>query len=202
MTKRRQSGDHDADRNAGGSLLPEVEGDEGQVVGSGDLPIVDGAITENGKGTEGPRAEEIRKRMRARDRPGYQQRLRDWSAAELSVLAPVPLKTRKWKRVNANFMKALNDRMFLYRYDALEALRDLAMMPISDNSMQNNVKYLAASRLLGPPQESATPQVSDDGLLKALNESYQKHSTRIKEVRERIITMESVPAITVERAGA
>jgi len=54
------------------------------------------------------------------------------------------------QRFNAIMLR----KMELYRMDAIDALRDLAMMPISDNALLNQVKYMAACRLAGPQQET------------------------------------------------
>lgn len=83
-------------------------------------------------------------------------------------------------------------RMVEYRVDALDAIFDLATMPISDNSAQNQVK-LAAARLLAAID--GAPKSPEDGglegMLRNLNEAYHKDAPRIRSVRERIVTFES-----------
>lgn len=81
------------------------------------------------------------------------------------------------------YANAIAERERLYRIVALDAMHDLAAMPISDNSSQNSVKLAAASRLAGPTaQESAGHELAET--LRQLNESYQKQAPRIKVVRE------------------
>lgn len=172
-----------ADGNAGGSVLPEIEGEQGQVVSGEDLPKVyrpSPAQRETIKANK--KARKVRIRANAH-----------LSAAQLAVLAP-PAEQRM-RQVDETFMKAVADRIILYRYDALAALRDLALMPISPNSMQNNVKFLAAARLLGKETEAPVTANTSRDLLAQLNEAYAQKSVRIKEVRERITTFETDPKV-------
>jgi len=82
-------------------------------------------------------------------------------------------------------------RLVHYRSDALDALHALATMPIDENSAQNQVKLLAASRLSGPMEGHTGGEL--DQTLHILNEEYQQKAPRIKSIRERIVTFESGP---------
>ena len=120
-------------------------------------------------------------------------RVIDPGAVDRSVVA---FQARKGSRrsVGAMFEAALARRMKLYRSDALDALHDLAMMPISSNFGQNMVKLQACRTLTGTVQEGhAAPEF--DETLKALNEQYHLAATRIKSLRERVISFETSNAI-------
>jgi prophage DNA circulation protein len=91
--------------------------------------------------------------------------------------------------------KAIEDRMSLYRVAGLDALHDLATMPIDSNSAQNQVKLAAAARLAGP-QEGLSGSGDLAETLRALNEQYQKEAPRLRVVRERV-TVETIPEKTV-----
>jgi hypothetical protein len=88
-------------------------------------------------------------------------------------------------------------RMVLYRSDALDALHALATMPIDENSAQNQVKLLAASRLSGPMEGQAGSEL--DQTLRLLNEEYQQKAPRIKSIRERIVEFETEPDASLGR---
>lgn len=169
--------DH-ADGNAGGQVLSEAEGNQGQVISGEDLPSVDR-----------PKPSHRTKKGKVWNVKPFALDPKRVNAATLSVLAP-PVEQKK-REVDAQFMQAVADRIILYRYDALSALRDLALMPISTNSMQNNVKFLAAARLLGKETEAPVTANTSSDLLRQLNEAYSQKSVRIKEVRERITTFET-----------
>jgi hypothetical protein len=79
-------------------------------------------------------------------------------------------------------------RLTLYRSDALTAIHDLAMMEVSPNPMQNQVKLAAAQRLAGSPEVASGSDFAQT--LAALNEDYHRHAPRIKSVRERVIEFE------------
>lgn len=98
-----------------------------------------------------------------------------------------------YERKSAPLFEAeVSRRMALYRSDALDALHDLATMPVDKNSAQNQVKLLAATRLAGPQGEQSS--VGDiDLTLRQLNEDYHRAAPRIKSVRERVITFDNEP---------
>ncbi len=92
--------------------------------------------------------------------------------------------------------QAIELRMEFYKSTALEALHDLAQMPIDGaNSATLQVKYLAACRLAGPAAEA--PQRTDnpmEGVLKQLSESYHQNAPKIREIRERTLIIDNVNA--------
>lgn len=85
---------------------------------------------------------------------------------------------------------AIAQRTSLYRVAGLDALHDLATMPIDANSAQNQVKLAAAARLAG------TVEGVDGGGLEAtlreLNQQYQQEAPRLRVIREKI-TIEQIP---------
>lgn len=87
--------------------------------------------------------------------------------------------------------EAVRSRLALYRVAGLDALHDLATMPIDENSAQNQVKLAAAARLAG--SSDAGPGGGDIAdTLRALNDQYQKDAPRIRLVRE-TLTIEHRP---------
>lgn len=105
------------------------------------------------------------------------------------------------RTVDAKFEETVVQRMRLYNCDALDALHDLAMMPITKNSSQMHIKYLAACRLAGAPADgNKSPDLSTT--LASLNERFHKDAVRIKGIRETVreVTFEDQPgAILDER---
>src|ERR1700693_3128248 len=93
--------------------------------------------------------------------------------------------------VDSAFEALVLKRMELFQCDALDALHDLAMMPITKNSAQNNITYLAACRLAGSTTDERGKKGPDlMQTLNALNEKFHGTAQRIKEVRARIVTFE------------
>ena len=82
---------------------------------------------------------------------------------------------------DAQFNELVIKRMELFRCDALDALHDLAMMPITKNSALNNIKYLAACRLAGAPVPTDGGAKGAD-FLQSLNERFHSTAQRIKEL--------------------
>ena len=99
------------------------------------------------------------------------------------------------READSNFEKLVLKRMELYRCDALDALHDLAMMPVSDNSSMNNIKFLACCCLAGAPRESDAGGADIHHVLQNLNDSYHSAAKRIKSIRERTITFEDSPIV-------
>jgi hypothetical protein len=125
-------------------------------------------------------------------------RIPKFSRGEIVADAPKPALT------DENLDVVLRQRIALYKCAALDALYDLAMMPLSSNSAQNQVKYLAACRLAGPAAE-ATPVGANgmDELLKRLDNDYRENAPKIARVRERIIEFETEPkAIEADSASS
>jgi hypothetical protein len=87
--------------------------------------------------------------------------------------------------------EAIESRLAIYRVAGLDALHDLATMPIDVNSAQNQVKLAAAARLAGSPEAGgAGGEVGE--ALRSLNQLYQEHAPRLRVVRERL-TVEVSP---------
>jgi hypothetical protein len=87
--------------------------------------------------------------------------------------------------------RAVETRLAVYRVVGLDALHDLATMPIDSNSAQNQVKLAAASRLAGEVGTGSTGNEIAE-TLRALNDEYHKHAPRIRVTRERM-TVETLP---------
>lgn len=87
--------------------------------------------------------------------------------------------------------RAIEERVRAYRVMGLDALAELATMPIDENSAQNQVKLAAAARLAGSVEGGAG---SDDlaATLRELNREYQEQAPRLRIVRERTM-IETLP---------
>lgn len=87
---------------------------------------------------------------------------------------------------------AIETRMEFYKCAALDALYDLAMMPMPDNSAMAQVKFMAASRLAGPiegvAQQGAGPTF--DSVLKDLNDRFHLNAPKIRSIRERTVNFD------------
>jgi len=85
-----------------------------------------------------------------------------------------------------DFHRAIDRRMSLYRIAGLDALHELASMPLDENSAQNQVKLAAAARLAGPAAESG-----GDGelveTLRELNQQYHESAPRIRVMRQTLV---------------
>jgi len=94
---------------------------------------------------------------------------------------------------DAQIHEAVSLRMGLYRVAGLDALHDLATMPINENSAQNQVKLAAAARLAGGLEGAGSGGEMGD-TFRELRELYESHAPRLKVVRERTTTtVEMVP---------
>lgn len=93
---------------------------------------------------------------------------------------------------------AISTRVSLYRVVGLDALHDLATMPIDVNSAQNQVKLAAAARLVG---ETSHGQAGGEmaEAFRELNLAYQEGSKRIRVVRQTLVEIEGTdrPAVDV-----
>jgi len=86
---------------------------------------------------------------------------------------------------------AIEERLSLYRVSGLDALHDLATMPIDENSAQNQVKLAAAARLAGSTDAGLSGGALEE-TLRELNADYQRSAPRLRVTRERL-TIETVP---------
>lgn len=164
---------------------------------------------EGGEDLRGDQAEDRRQGKGGKNRPGKNGQVsgdgagskgKELTLAEAVVNAIANFRSNKdlKRRVNPKFKALKAKRVELYSSDALDALHDLAMMPITPNPLLNQIKYMAASRLAGPQQEAQAPLSEVDGTLRQLNDAFHKAAPRIKTVRERVITFENErPQITV-----
>ncbi len=86
--------------------------------------------------------------------------------------------------------KAIAERLAIYRVAGLDALHDLATMPLDANSAQNQVKLAAAARLAGTVEAAGGSGLEE--ILRELNSQYQKEAPRLRVIRERV-TIEQMP---------
>lgn len=84
-------------------------------------------------------------------------------------------------------------RIALGRAVGLEALHDLASMPIDENSAQNQVKLAAAARLAGG-LEGGGSNAEMAETLRQLQQDYQQNAPRLRVIRERT-TVEIEPRV-------
>lgn len=87
--------------------------------------------------------------------------------------------------------EAVEKRIALYRVVGLDALHDLAAMPIDENSAQNQVKLAAAARLAGGLEGGAGSNDLAE-TLRDLQKSYEENAPRLRIIRERM-TVELEP---------
>lgn len=90
----------------------------------------------------------------------------------------------------AQIHAAIAHRLGIYRVAGLDALHDLATMPIDANSAQNQVKLAAAARLAGTVESEGGSDASD--ILRELNQAYQQNAPRLRVIREKT-TIETLP---------
>ncbi len=93
---------------------------------------------------------------------------------------------------DADLHSAIAQRIALYRVTGLDALHDLAAMPIDENSAQNQVKLAAAARLAGGLEGGGSGGEMAE-TFRELSELYQKHAPRLRVIRERTTVELSVP---------
>lgn len=98
----------------------------------------------------------------------------------------------------AQIHEAISRRLGIYRVVGLDALHDLATMPIDQNSAQNQVKLAAAARLAGSVDVAAGSETSE--ILRELNQSYQQNAPRLRVIREKT-TIETIPAERIVGQG-
>jgi hypothetical protein len=83
-------------------------------------------------------------------------------------------------------------RLSLYRVVGLDALHDIATMPVSENPAQNSVKLSAASRLAGELGAGAVGSEAGE-ILRELNIAYHASAPKIRIVRQTMTTVEMGP---------
>jgi len=96
------------------------------------------------------------------------------------------------RATSAQFESAVKKRLSAYRVVGLDALHDLAAMPIDENSAQNQVKLAAAARLAGSVEAGGFDGELAEAL-RELNMDYHQHSQRIRVVRETKTAIEITP---------
>ena len=103
------------------------------------------------------------------------------------------------RKVDDKFIADMQKRAENFRLDGLIELHRLAMMPLGD-PRDNNTKMQAASKLI--ELRLGGEAVSAGGFdLAALQELYQSHAVRIRQVREKTVTYldsDAAPMTTIE----
>lgn len=207
-----------ADRDEGGPLLPETQGQQGEVERSGDLSGEHGIVAQDGEAAETLSSQGARKEI---GKPAYLTVTEKSMQAALieargdifiasQLLGITALRLNRAIQVSPLLQAtldasssagsglskealnaAIESRLAIYRVAGLDALHDLATMPIDVNSAQNQVKLAAAARLAGTPEAGgAGGEVAD--ALRSLNTLYHEHAPRLRVVRERL-TVEVSP---------
>lgn len=98
---------------------------------------------------------------------------------------------REWDKLSLeDIEREILRKAQLYRSEAQDEIAKLAMMPITDNSAQLQVKLSAAVFLFGKTGESSMG-AEIDGVLQRLDTLYKENAPRIRQVRERIIEFEA-----------
>ena len=101
---------------------------------------------------------------------------------------------KNFESVDADEIRtAIDRRLALYKVAGLDALHELATIPVDpQNSAQNQVKLAAAAKLAGTTEAgSAGGELGET--LRELREAYQQNAPRLKVVRERMTVEVSVP---------
>jgi len=91
-----------------------------------------------------------------------------------------------------DFQKAIERRLVMGRIVGMDALIELASMPLDDNSAQNQVKLAAAARLAGPAEGSQGGGELAEAL-RELNQAYQENAPRIRVMRQTVIEVTREP---------
>jgi hypothetical protein len=97
----------------------------------------------------------------------------------------------------------MRKRAVFYRAEALEALHDLASLPVDaeTNSALAQVKLIAAQRLYQETGQTDNPN-DMESTLRVLNQRFQEAAPRIKQIRERIIQFENGGPKLIEASGS
>jgi len=117
----------------------------------------------------------------------------------LKELKRLPRLSKEYARLSMEQVEQdILRRNVMYRSDSLDAIHELAMMPLSDQSGLMQVKLAAASRLY---QETGDHTVGSeiDVTLRALNDAYHQNAPRIKSIRERTIEFEPEPKLVSDQ---
>lgn len=88
------------------------------------------------------------------------------------------------------FIAIVEERKRVYSCCGLDALKDLALMPISQNSMQNQVKYLAAKALVVYAEPAGGTGTAIDEIFGQMAKSFNDHAPRIRAMRA-TVTLEA-----------
>jgi hypothetical protein len=88
--------------------------------------------------------------------------------------------------------RAVSRRLALYRVDGLDALHDIATMPIGENPALVASKLGAATRLAGGLSEGVGGSETSD-ILRELNAAYHASAPKIRIVRQTMTTVEMGP---------
>lgn len=91
-----------------------------------------------------------------------------------------------------DFQRAIARRLEIGRIVGMDALLELASMPLDANSAQNQVKLAAAARLVGPAAESAGAGEMAEAL-RELNQQYHESAPKIRVMRQTLTTIEVQP---------
>jgi hypothetical protein len=182
-------------------MLPEAKGEAGEVERSGDLPSVNGAESKK-RPYYDPTDIEYKKR-RAKEARNEADIARVKNREALTNVVGFISRKGLGRQINDKFERKLAAKIRLYGGDALDALHDLALMPITDNCQQNQIKYLACCRLASTtlPEEGTSGKAVFNDILIEMNRAYQAAAPRIRAVRERVVEFEQ-PGVIIEASAS
>jgi hypothetical protein len=103
----------------------------------------------------------------------------------LSAILDAPEESKSHPAFSQIVEQAIAERVSAYRVVGLDSLYELATMPISENSANNQVKLGAAANLVGSTANNVGGNEMAD-TLRALNEAYNISAPRIRITRERL----------------
>jgi hypothetical protein len=185
--------DDDADGNEGGrDLSGDQAQDGGQGEGGADRAGENGALAGDRKKAK-VEATEVNKKKYGRPTKIEKKEMID--AITRSIVNGYTKEWGKNVRVNARFKQEFARRVELGRMDALDALHDLACMPITENALLNQVKFMAASKLAGPPQDNVGQPNEIGATLSELHKAFSKTAPRIRAIRERVVEFDEPKVI-------
>lgn len=104
------------------------------------------------------------------------------------------------RKTDPHIHQAIEERVSLYRVAGLDALHELATMPLNDNSAQNQVKLAAAARLAGSIGGDQSSDMGD--VFRELREAYEQQAPRLRVIREKTTTTVEVVPQPAERVVA
>jgi len=123
------------------------------------------------------------------------KKLRDYFIKLHQKKAHADVKTYR-NRSLEEILEDIERRRIVYRSESLDAIREIATMPLTDNSAMMQVKLLAAVRLYNETGDKGAQSTIGD-TLQALNNEFHATAKRITSIREttREVSFEEQPRV-------